>query len=96
MKEQLQVFKDFKLKNIFKMLDSKNKKFIDQNTIKLYLLKMGHQIFPKEVQSIVRRLDIDGDNKITFSEFYEALQLISLQNPDSVKIKQKNNEIRNI
>jgi Ca2+-binding EF-hand superfamily protein len=44
---------------------------------------MGHQIFPKEVQSIVRRLDIDGDNKITFSEFYEALQLISRQNPDS-------------
>lgn len=57
---------------------------------------MGHQIFPKEVQSIVRRLDIDGDNKITFSEFYEALQLISRQNPDSNKTNAKNNEIRNI
>ena len=50
---------------------------------------MGHQIFPKEVQSIVRRLDIDGDNKITFSEFYEALQLISRQNPDSNKTNAK-------
>lgn len=57
---------------------------------------MGHQIYPKEVQSIVRRLDIDGDNKITFSEFYEALQLISIQNPESNRINAKNNEIRNI
>ena len=57
---------------------------------------MGHQIYPKEVQSIVRRLDIDGDNQITYSEFYESLQLFTLQRQQSNILKERTNETTNI
>ena len=38
---------------------------------------MGHQVLPEELAAIVRRLDIDGDAKITFEEFVEALSPVS-------------------
>ena len=40
---------------------------------------MGHVIQPKEVSCIIRRLDIDGDNRVSFDEFVEAISPISLE-----------------
>ena len=39
--------------------------------------RMGHQVLPEELAAIVRRLDIDGDAKITYEEFVEALSPVS-------------------
>jgi len=38
---------------------------------------MGHQVLSQEIVSIVRRLDIDGDSRITYNEFVEALTPVS-------------------
>ena len=46
---------------------------------------MGHQVLPEELAAIVRRLDIDGDAKITYEEFAEALSPVS---PDLLPVHQ--------
>lgn len=38
---------------------------------------MGHQVLNPELISIVRRLDIDGDSRISYNEFVEALTPVS-------------------
>jgi len=43
----------------------------------MYLRKMGHQVLKKELVAILRRLDLDGDSKITFQEFNEGLKPVS-------------------
>lgn len=35
---------------------------------------MGHQVKKRELVAILRRLDLDGDSKISFTEFTEGLK----------------------
>ena len=58
------------------MIDQERCRFIDHRSIKNFLKRMGHLIKPKEVECVVRRLDIDGDGKITFDEFFEAISSV--------------------
>jgi len=44
---------------------------------------MGHQVLPQELVAIVRRLDVDGDSRITYNEFVEALTPVS---PDLIPV----------
>ena len=44
---------------------------------------MGHQPLPAEISAIVRRLDIDGDQQITYAEFMESISAVS---PDFIPI----------
>lgn len=34
---------------------------------------MGHKVMPNEAGAIVRRMDVDGDNRIGYSEFVESI-----------------------
>jgi Ca2+-binding EF-hand superfamily protein len=45
---------------------------------------MGHKVMPREVAAIVRRLDIDGDSQIGYSEFVESMSPVS---PDMIPPK---------
>jgi Ca2+-binding EF-hand superfamily protein len=38
---------------------------------------MGHQVLKKELVAILRRLDTDGDSKISFQEFAEGIKPVS-------------------
>ncbi len=38
---------------------------------------MGHEVVNQELAAIVRRLDLDGDTKITYEEFVEGLAPVS-------------------
>lgn len=38
---------------------------------------MGHQVLPEELKAIVRRLDIDGDQMISYNEFVESISPVS-------------------
>ena len=53
------------------------KGFIDALSIKRYLQRMGHRVMPHELVSIVRRLDINGDQKIEYEEFVESISPVS-------------------
>lgn len=84
MKLDLQGIEDFKLRRLFKMVDVHNKKYIDSGSVRRYLQNMGHQVLPEEVKAIIRRLDIDGDQKINFDEFVESISPVS---PDFIPAK---------
>ena len=84
MKLDLQNIEDFKLRRLFKMVDANNRKYIDSGAVRRYLQNMGHQVLPEEVKAIIRRLDIDGDQKISFNEFVESISPVS---PDFVPVK---------
>lgn len=66
-------------------MDSERKGYVDSNSIKKYLTRMGHQVLPKELIAIVRRLDIDGDSKIGYQEFVESITPVS---PDMIPVEQ--------
>lgn len=73
LKLDLQQIADFDLRRIFTLLDQRRVNFIDHSAMRRYLSSMGHQPLPEEVSAIMRRLDIDGDQKIDFSEFVESI-----------------------
>lgn len=77
LKLDLEEIEDYDLKKLFKMVDKNRKKFIDKAAIKSFLKRMGHIVQPKEVVCILRRLDIDGDSRVSFHEFVEAISPIS-------------------
>lgn len=59
------------------MLMNPGTKYIDWGCIKKFMTKMGHQTRSNEVSAIIRRLDIDGDKKIKYSEFVESISAVS-------------------
>ena len=65
-------------------MDNDRKGFVDSNSIKRFLTRMGHQVLPQELVAIVRRLDIDGDSKIGYHEFIESMTPVS---PDMIPIE---------
>lgn len=54
-----------------------NGKFIDSKCIRNFMQRMGHQTVPKEIEAIIRRLDVDGDNIIKYPEFVESVSPVS-------------------
>ena len=77
MKIDLHQIWDFKLSHLFKLVDHTRSGFIDHNNMKRFLALMGHQVQSQEIFSIIRRIDVDGDQKIMFTEFSESFSLVS-------------------
>jgi len=65
-KKELENCPDFSARLAFKALDELGYKFINDANLKIYLRKMGHQVLKREIVAILRRLDLDGDSKISF------------------------------
>ena len=76
-KIEMEQMSDYRLSSLFKMLEPVKKKYITSFCIKKFLQRMGHKVINQELISIVRRLDIDGDSRITYKEFVEAVTPIS-------------------
>lgn len=77
LKLDLEEIEDYNIKRLFKMVDSQRLRYLDYGSIKSFLMRMGHIVQPKEVSCIIRRLDIDGDNRISFDEFVEAISAVA-------------------
>jgi hypothetical protein len=69
----------FSIRRCFKAMDEANTKFIDESSLRRYLKKVGHSPLKSELIAIMRRLDIDGDKRISFEEFSEALSPLALK-----------------
>lgn len=69
---------NFNLRHCFKAIDEARNKFIDVLAIRRFFIKVGHRPVKAELVNIMRRMDLDGDNKITFYEFREALTPIQV------------------
>ena len=57
---------------------------IDETSIRRFLKRAGHSPLKAELVAIMRRFDLDGDAKLSFTEFAEALTPMQpdvIQNP---------------
>ncbi|CDW85220.1 ef hand family protein [Stylonychia lemnae] len=76
-KKDLENCPDFNARRAFKALDELKYNFINEANLKIFLRNMGHQVIKKELVAILRRLDLDGDSKISFQEFAEGIKPVS-------------------
>jgi Ca2+-binding EF-hand superfamily protein len=60
---------------IFNQFDTDNSGFITKDNIVNAMIKLGHQVDKKEVQSIMAEHDITGDNQISFKEFKQIFEI---------------------
>ncbi len=77
LKKELESCPDFSSRRAFKALDELNYNFINEANLKIFLRKMGHHVVKKELVAILRRLDLDGDSKISYHEFVEGMKIVS-------------------
>ena len=65
---------DYTMQDLFKELDDWNYKYIDMKNLKRFLIKTS--IYPDDsaLKAIIRRLDTDGDARLSFREFQMAVQ----------------------
>ena len=73
LKRDLEMTPGYSIRRCFKAIDETNCKFIDESALRRFLKKVGHRPTKEELVSIMRRFDLDGDHKVTFPEFAEAL-----------------------
>ena len=84
LKQDLERFNSFSIRRAFKAIDYQNYKIIDEGSIRRFLKRAGHQPLKPELMAIMRRFDLDGDAKLSFTEFAEALTPMQpdvIQNP---------------
>lgn len=66
---------DYSTYSTFRTVDRYNDGFIDSYNLKVFLKNNGHYADDREVLSIIRRIDTDGDAKLNYEEFSEFLRL---------------------
>lgn len=61
------------LMDIFNIFDKNRDGFIDNEELKTVLLSLGENITDDEISDMIREADIDGDNKVSYTEFKSML-----------------------
>lgn len=64
---------DFNLLECFKVVDSKNSQKLDRNDLTDFLRKHNFKIIESDIDSIIRRVDNDGDYLISYLEFVDGI-----------------------
>lgn len=59
--------------SLYRLVDDCNLKFIDCVAMKRFLSKCGYRCTDNKIISIIRRLDLDADAKLSKYEFMEAI-----------------------
>ena len=73
LKQDLERYPRFNTRHAFKAIDYMNYKVIDEQSLRRFLKRVGHQPIKQELINIMRRFDLDGDAKISFAEFIEGI-----------------------
>jgi Ca2+-binding EF-hand superfamily protein len=60
---------DFSLQSMFSEIDDWNYKYIDIKNLKRFLMKTSVYPDDSSLKAILRRLDTDGDARLSFREF---------------------------
>lgn len=68
-KQQLKNSYDFTLKGAFTAIDDWSYGYLDFRNLKAFLQKIGYIATKRELVCILRRLDTDGDGRISYEEF---------------------------
>lgn len=73
-KQSLECSKQFDYARAFAEIDDWSYGFIDKKNLKSFLRKHGCLASNKDVMSIIRRMDLDGDARVSKEEFIQSLQ----------------------
>ena len=93
-KQHLAVWGDFDNEAGFKAIDDWGYRYIDFSNLKRFLKCCGYIPTNKELSSIIRRLDLNADSRLSFDEFSEGISPIEpyskiVISPQTNKIKTK-------
>lgn len=72
LKREMSYLPCFSIRNLFLAVTDKN--YISESILRRYLRKVGHQPVKEEVLNMMRRLDLNGERKISFEDFCEAFE----------------------
>lgn len=72
-KQTMECSKQFNYDKAFAEIDDWSYGFIDKKNLKSFLRKHGCHPTSKDVMSIIRRMDLDGDARISKDEFINSL-----------------------
>lgn len=56
------------------MIDDWSYGFLDSRNLRRFLRNMGVLLTKGELVALIRRIDLDGDAKISYEEFYEGIR----------------------
>jgi Ca2+-binding EF-hand superfamily protein len=76
-KHQLQARYDWSASGSFNAVDDLRLGHIESRHVDSFLRKNGHNALESELIAIIRRLDVDADQKITFSEWSDAMRPVN-------------------
>lgn len=82
---------DFSVKAAFKAVDDWNYTYIDDKNLKRFLRNVGVLVSKQELVAIIRRIDLDGDAKVSLEEFGEGIRSqFSLTGPSAGRVQAGN------
>jgi len=65
-KKDLEGLPNYNLRHCFKAMDEAHHKLLDVQAVRRFFIKVGHKPLKEELSNVMRRLDLDGDNKVSF------------------------------
>jgi hypothetical protein len=72
-KQELVSIKEYDKDSIFSVVDSTGLGHIYAKSIEQFLKNIKRKLTDEEIGALIRRVDMDGDNKISKQEFMEAI-----------------------
>lgn len=73
LKSELEIRYDYSIYAAFRSIDRYNEGYVDSYNLGQFLKNNGHYASERELIAIIRRIDTDGDAKLSYSEFTEFL-----------------------
>jgi len=71
-KSHLRTRYDFNEMDLFRMLDVGGRQLISRDDIRFFMRDLGIPVDENGLDALIRRLDHDGDERLSYSEFLEA------------------------
>lgn len=74
MKQRIHSCKEFSEEKAFLSIDDWNYGYIDKSNLKNFLRKHNQTTTTADILKIIRRMDLDGDARLSKQEFYDAIR----------------------
>jgi Ca2+-binding EF-hand superfamily protein len=65
---------DFNIQSAYKVIDDWSYGYLDARNLRRFLRNMGVLVQKSELVALIRRIDLDGDAKISYEEFFEGVK----------------------
>jgi calcium-binding protein CML len=73
-------YSEEQLKHLFKMFDRDGNGFITAAELAHSMAKLGHALTAEELTGMIKEADTDGDGRISFEEFSQAITSAAFDN----------------